>query len=142
MQYQGVDIDTYCKYLETTKEDIKKNFEAEAKQRVATRLLLEAVAEAEKIEATPEDVDKELEDLAKEYRMEKDKLKEQFGESYLKMLEKDVARKKAIDFVYSQAKLTEPKKKAEKKPAAKKPAAKKTSKKAEAAEEAPAENKE
>ena len=142
MQYQGVDIDTYCKYLETTKEDIKKNFEAEAKQRVATRLLLEAVAEAEKIEVSPEDVDKELEDLAKEYRMEKDKLKENLGEANIKMLEKDVARKKAIDFVYSQAKLTEPKKKAEKKPAAKKPAAKKTSKKAEAAEETAAENKE
>ena len=74
--------------------------------------------------------------------MEKDKLKESFGESYMKMLEKDVARRKAIDFVYAQAKLTEPKKKAEKKPAAKKPAAKKTSKKAEAAEETAAENKE
>ena len=143
MQYQGIDIDTYCKYLETTPADIKKNYEKDAKNRVATRLLLEAVAEAEKIEVTPEEVENELESLAKEYGMEKDKIKESFGDSYLKMLEKDVARRKAIDLVYAEAKLTEPKKKAEKKPAAKKTAAKKTSKKAEAAEEAPAaENKE
>ena len=138
MQYQGIDIDTHCKYLETTPADIKKNYEKDAKNRVATRLLLEAVAEAEKIEVTPEEVENELESLAKEYGMEKDKIKESFGDSYLKMLEKDVARRKAIDLVYAEAKLTEPKKKAEKKPAAKKTAAKKTSKKAEAAEEAPA----
>ncbi len=124
MQYQGLNMDDYCKYLNTTVEDIKKNFTEDAKKRVQTRLLVDAVAEAEKIEVSAEDVEKEYEDLAKAYGMEKDKVKELIGST--SMLEKDIRSRKAIDFLYGAAKLTEPKK------TAKKSTSKKTSKKAEA----------
>ena len=124
MQYQGLNMDDYCKYLNTTVEDIKKNFTEDAKKRVQTRLLVDAVAEAEKIEVSAEDVEKEYEDLAKAYGMEKDKVKELIGST--SMLEKDIRSRKAIDLIYGAAKLTEPKK------TAKKSTSKKTSKKAEA----------
>ena len=126
MQYQGLNLKDYCKYLNTTEDEIKKNFEEDAKKRVQTRLLLEAVAEAEKFEVTAEEVDKEFEDIAKSYGMEIEKVKEIYGDSYRKLLEKDIASRKAVDFLYDNAKVTEPKKKA-----AKKSAPKKTAKKAE-----------
>ena len=124
MRSQGISIDDYCKYLNTTKEDIKKNFEEDAKKRVHTRLLLEAVSAAEKLEVTAEDIEKELDDIAKDYGMEKDKIKEYYGESYTKLIEKDLKSRKAVDFLYENAKITEPKKKAAKKSSAKKPAKK------------------
>ena len=124
MQYQGLNMDDYCKYLNTTVEDIKKNFAEDAKKRVQTRLLVDAVADAEKIEVSAEELEKEYEDLAKAYGMEKDKVKELIGST--SMLEKDIRSRKAIDLIYGAAKLTEPKK------TAKKSTSKKTSKKAEA----------
>ena len=55
---QGIDIGMYCKYLGTTPEELKKNYEEDAKKRVHSRLLVEAVADKENIEATDEDVEK------------------------------------------------------------------------------------
>ena len=76
------------------------------------------------IEVSAEELEKEYEDLAKAYGMEKDKVKELIGST--SMLEKDIRSRKAIDLIYGAAKLTEPKK------TAKKSTSKKTSKKAEA----------
>ena len=88
-----------------------------------------------------EDIDKELEQLASAYNMEKDKILQTMGEGYKKLLAQDIKNGKALDFVYANAKLSEPKKtvkKAEKAEGETKPAAKKTTKKAADAEEKPA----
>ena len=130
---QGIDIKMYCQYAGTTPEAIRKDYEDSAKKRVHTRLVAEAIAKKEGIEATEEDIDKELDELAKMYNMEKDKILTAMGDSYKKMLAKDIVNRKAVDFVFDNAKLSEPKKKAEKKPAAKK-----TSEKADGAAEAEA----
>ena len=127
VQMQGIDINMYCQYTGTTPEEMKKGYEEAAKKRVHGRLLLDAIAKAENVEATAEDLDKEFEDLSKTYGMEKDKVKESLGEATVKMLEKDIKIRKALDIVYENAKIAEPKK------------AKKTTKKAAAKAEAPAE---
>ena len=133
---QGIDINMYCQYAGTTPEAIRKDYEDGAKKRVHSRLALEAIAAKEGIEATAEEIDKEIEDMASAYNMEKDKVLGALGTGYEKLLAKDIVNRKALDFVYANAKLTEPKKKAEKKTAKKetaegeeKPAAKKTTKK-------------
>ncbi|MBQ1890992.1 MAG: trigger factor [Firmicutes bacterium] len=131
MMSQGINMDMYCKYMNTTPEEMKKSFEEDAKKRVHTRLVVEAVAAKENMTVTAEEIEKEIEDLAAQYGMEKDRVKELLGST--NGIEKDLLRSKAVDFIYENAKLTEPKK--EKKAPAKK-AAKKTE---EGKEEAPAE---
>ncbi|MBR3302219.1 MAG: trigger factor [Firmicutes bacterium] len=134
---QGIDINMYCKYLNTTPEEIRKGYNEDAKKRVHGRLVLAAIAAKEGMEATEEDIDKELEQLASAYNMEKDKILQTMGEGYKKLLAQDIKNGKALDFVYANAKLSEPKKtakKAEKAEGETKPAAKKTTKKAEKAE--------
>ena len=125
---QGLDINMYCKYAGTTPEDIRKDYDDSARKRVHSRLVLEAVAAKEGIEATAEEIDKEIEDMASMYGMEKDKVLSALGTGYEKLLSKDIVNRKALDFVYENAKLSEPKKeepKKEKKAPAKKTAAKK-----------------
>ena len=134
---QGIDINMYCKYLNTTPEELRKGYSEAAKKRVHGRLVLAAIAAKEGLEATEEDIDKELEHLASAYSTEKDKILDMMGAGYKKLLAQDIKNTKALDFVYSNAKLSEPKKtakKAEKAEGAEKPAAKKTAKKAEKAE--------
>ena len=142
---QGIDLNMYCQYAGTTPEAIRKDYEDGARKRVHSRLVLEAIAAKEGIEATAEEIDKEIEDMASTYKMEKEKVLNILGTGYEKMLSKDIVNKKALDFVYGSAKLSEPKKKAAKAEKAKKtekaekPAAKKTTKKAAAeGEEKPA----
>ena len=126
VQMQGIDINMYCQYMGSTPEEMKKEYEVQARKRVHGRMLLDAIADAENIQVTEEETEAEIEDIAKSYSMKKEDVKKTIGDSTLKMIEKDIKRRKAADLVYENAKITEPKK-----------AAKKPAKKAEApAEEA------
>ena len=135
---QGIDINMYCQYMGSTPEDLKKSYEEQARKRVHSRMLLEAIANAEGIQVSEEDLDKEYANIADLYKMEKDKVKETLGEGTVKMIEKDIKNRKALDFVYEHAKITEPKKPAKKSAKKAKEEAPAEEAKAEAAE-APAE---
>ena len=148
-QMQGIDIDMYCKYAGTTIEEMRKGFEEDARKRVHSRLLTEAVADAENLTATDEDLEEELKSMAEQYGMEVERIKENFGEASMKMIKKDIRIRKALDLMCENAKFTEPKKKAEKKedekPAeekAKKTSEKKPAEKKATEKKAPAKKKE
>ncbi|MFR1425972.1 MAG: trigger factor, partial [Clostridium sp.] len=65
--------------------------------------VLEAVVAAENIEASDEEIDKELENLASMYQMEIDKLKELIGDDEKKQIGMDLAVQKAVEFVVKEA---------------------------------------
>ncbi len=150
MQSQGLDLDTYLKYIGQSKEELRNSFKPQAEKHVKVRLALEAIAKAEKIEVSDEDVDKELEKLANNYGMDLEQVKAVVNREDVV---EDIAVAKAIELVKANAKVSAAKKPAAKKtaskkkeepaeekaekPAAKKPAAKKTTskKKEEPAEE-------
>ena len=110
---QGVSADAVKKYLESADETLNENFRPDAEARVKTTLLVQAVAAKEKIEATEEDLEKEYQSYADMYKMDLDKVKESLAssENYLK---EDIVYRKAVDFIYDNAKITEPKAKKEK----------------------------
>ena len=93
----------------------------QAIERIKSRLVLEAVAEAEKIEVSDADVDAEIENMAHQYRMEVEKLSEMMSDAEKKQLRSDLAVQKAADFLVENVK--EGAKKAAKKTTAKKAAA-------------------
>ena len=123
LQMQGLDLDTYLKYSNTSLEDFKATFRPQAESQVKFRLALEKIVELEKIEASEEDLNARFEEMAKQYNMEVDAVKNAIP---AEELAKDVAVGKAIDFVKENAVITEVEAKTEKKVPAKKTAAKKT----------------
>ena len=130
LQMQGLDLDTYLKYSNTSIDDFKATFRPQAEGQVKFRLALEKIVELEKIEATEEELNARFEEMAKQYGMEVDAVKNAVPASELA---KDVAVSKAIDLVKASAVITEVEKKTEKKAAKK--TTKKTTKKTEKTEE-------
>ncbi len=142
LSYQGLSLDMYCEYLKKTKEEILADMKPDAVKRLKSRLVVDAVAKQEGIEATAEEIEKELGDMAKQYGMEVDKLKSMFGAENSLYLEQDIRMRKAIDFLYENAvikdvkeKKTSAKAKSDKSEGEKKEPAKKASAKKKTAKE-------
>ena len=124
LQSQGLDFDTYLKYTNSTIDDFKKSFRPQAESQVKFRLALEKIVELEKIVATEEEINEQIEKMAKDYNMEADKVRSMIPADEIA---KDLAVGKAIDFIKANAVITEVEAKTEK--AEKKSAAKSTAKK-------------
>lgn len=75
LRTQGMDMDMYMKYTGTTPEALTTQFMPQAEAQVRTTLLLEKIADAEKIEITEEDINGEYDRMVKDYGMELDKVK-------------------------------------------------------------------
>ncbi len=103
LQQQGLSIEQYMQMTGMQPQALMDQMRPEAEMRIKTRLVLEAVAEAEKIKATDKDIEKELEKMAEMYRMEADKLKEMAGEAEKEQISKDVAVQKAVDLLVKEA---------------------------------------
>ena len=66
-------------------------------------MIVSAVAEQEDFQVTEEEVNAELERMAKQYGLEVDKLREIIGEANLSMIEGDIKVRKAVDMMYDSA---------------------------------------
>lgn len=138
LQMQGLTLDMYVQYMGGDMEAFRSSFAVQAEREVKIDLALEAVAKAEKFEASEEEIDARVAEYAKQYSMEADAIRKALPAA---TIAEEVVIRKAIDFVKENAavKKTAAKKPAVKKTAAKKTAAKKTTaKKTDAAEKAPA----
>ena len=103
LYYQGINFDQYLNMIGKKREDFKKDYADEAKLRVKERLVLEAIAKAEKIEPTEKEIKDKMKELAEQYgRTENDvkdnvELKERVTE--------DIKIQKTVDFVVKNAKI-------------------------------------
>ena len=104
LSYQGLKLEQYLQMLGKTEEDLKKEYEPQATEAVKSRLMLEAVIKAEKIEANIEEVDKKIKEMAKNYGKEND---EEFlkNENVRNYIEEGIKSEKAIDFLVKNAKM-------------------------------------
>ena len=103
LQSQGLSLEQYMQFTGLTPQKMQEELKPQALKRIQSRLVLEAVVEAEKIEATQEDIEIEIENMAKMYQMEADKLKELVGEEEKKQIALDMAVQKAVEFVVDAA---------------------------------------
>ena len=101
MQRQGISPEMYFQITGTTQEDLHKQYEADADKRVKTNLVIEAVA-AEGFDATEEEIQKEINDLAAEYNMEVSQVSALLSPE---MLKHDITMKKAVEVITSTAKV-------------------------------------
>ena len=86
-----------------TVEKLLEDARPQAKKRIETRLVLEAVAKAENIEISDEKFDEEVAKMAASYGMEADKLKELMGEEEKKQMKEDMAVQEAVTFLAENA---------------------------------------
>mgnify|MGYP000641509704 FL=1 len=100
MQQQGITKELYFQITGTTEEDLHKQHEADAEKRTKTNLVIEAIAKAEGFEASEEEVEKEIAELAATYNMEVEQVKALLSAD---MLQHDIAVKKAVELVTSTA---------------------------------------
>ena len=103
LQYQGLSIEQYLKFTGMTAKQFVDELEPRALTQIKTRLVLEAVAKAENIEVTEEDIEKEYKDMADRYQMEVDKIKELIGEKEKETMRMDIAVDKAATLVADAA---------------------------------------
>ena len=102
MQRQGISPEMYFQITGTTQDDLHKQYEAEAESRTKTNLVVEAVAKAEGFEATEEEINAEIEQLAADYNMPVEQVRNLLSPE---MLKHDITVKKAVNVITSTAKV-------------------------------------
>ncbi|MEJ9280518.1 trigger factor [Ureibacillus thermosphaericus] len=106
LQMQGISLDLYYQFSGQTEEDLHEQFREDAETLVRISLTLEAIAKAENIEVTQEDIDKELEKMADLFKMDKEQIITALGGT-TEMLENDIRNQKTVEFLVENAKITE-----------------------------------
>ena len=104
LQMQGLNLEQYFKFTGMNANSFMENLKPQALKRIQCRLVLEAVVKAENIEVSEEELDKEFDAMAQNYRMEKEKLVELVGDKEKEQIKMDIAVQKAVDFVRDAAK--------------------------------------
>ena len=104
LEQQGLKLEMYLQYTNSTMEKFREGFREQAEKQVKIRLALEKIVELEKIEASEEDFDAEIKRIAAAYQMEEEKIRSVVPAAEVK---KDLAVNKAIDFIKSNAVVTE-----------------------------------
>ena len=127
LRYQGIGLEQYLQIIGKDMNSFRKEYEETARESVKSRLVLEKIAETEKIIPDPEKLSENLEELAKAYQKTVDQLKE--NEELMNYIEKNLTIDNTLKFIVDQAKTTKKAtKKTTKKEITKKETTKKTAK--------------
>ena len=103
IQSQGISLEQYFQFTGLTEEKYMEEMKPRALQNIQSRLVLEAVAQAENLVAEEADIDEEIKKMADMYKMEADKIKELLGERQMEEMKKDIAVQKAAKLVAEAA---------------------------------------
>jgi trigger factor len=103
LQMQGLNLDLYYQFSGQDEAALREQMKEDAEKRVRVALTLEAIAKAENIEVTEEEVNEELEKMAKAYNLEVEKLKELLGS--LEGVKEDLKWRKTVDFLVEHSKV-------------------------------------
>ena len=105
LQSQGISFDQYLQFTGSTIEQLQEQMRPQAELRLRTRLVLEAVVAAEKIEPSDELVEAEIKKMSENYKMDAEQIKTIMGEAGMAQMKADMAVQEAVDFLVAEAKL-------------------------------------
>lgn len=103
IRMQGITIEQYFQFTGLTKEALLEQMKPQAEQQIKSRLVLEAVAKAENLEASEEEYTDEIKKMAEMYQMTEEKMTEMIGAFEEKAIKEDLRVKKALHFVVENA---------------------------------------
>ena len=105
LQSQGISFDQYLQFTGSTIEQLQEQMRPQAELRLRTRLVLEAVVAAEKIEPSDELVEAEIKKMSENYKMDAEQIKTIMGEAGMAQMKADMAVQEAVDFLVAEAQL-------------------------------------
>ncbi|WIV11859.1 trigger factor [Proteiniborus sp. MB09-C3] len=106
LRYQGLEFEKYLEITGTQVEDLRVQFKPNAEKLVKVDLVLEAISEKEGIEATDEELNEELESIAKQYNQDVEKFKSNIKDNDLEYIKKGIIKRKTVEFLTKEAKLS------------------------------------
>lgn len=106
LRYQGLEFEKYLELTGTGIEDLRNQFKPNAEKLVKVDLILEAISEKEGIDSTEEELNEELENIAKQYNQDVEKLKGNIKGDDLEYIKKGIIKRKTIEFLVKEAKLS------------------------------------
>ena len=99
LMYQGMKLDDYFKYTGQTREQVREMYREQAAERVKTQLALEAIRDAEKIEATEEEMDAEIAKLADSRKKSLEDMKKQLTDGDKEYFKQAATMNKVVEFL-------------------------------------------
>ena len=105
MQQQGLNLETYFQISGQDESQLREQMKDDAEERVKTNLTLTAIADAEEVEVSDADIDKELEKMSEQFNISVEDIKQTLGNTDI--VKNDVRIQKVIDMLVEEAKLVE-----------------------------------
>ncbi len=100
IKMQGISLEQFYQFTNSNKEALKEQYKEEALKRVKYRLIIEEIIKQEKIEVSSDEVDAEIDEIAKKYNMTREEVKKQYGEN-IDYIKYDLEVRKAFDTIKS-----------------------------------------
>ena len=104
LEHQGMTLDMYMQMMNTDLASVRDQFKGKAEHNITTRLVLEAIFEAEKIEITDEDINKKLADVAKEYGRDAEEFVAKANDQVKEFAKEELKYDLAVKFIMDNAK--------------------------------------
>lgn len=104
LEHQGMTLDMYMQMMNTDLASVRDEFRGKAEHNIMTRLVLEAIFEAEKIEITDEDINKKLADVAKEYGRDAEEFVKKANDQVKEFAKEELKYDLAVKFIMDNAK--------------------------------------
>ncbi len=107
LHYQGMSLEKYYEFTNTTEEDMRSQMRGDAENKVKTSLVIEAIAKVEGFEATDEDVERELKVIADAQNTEVKNVREFYARDEFAGIKERVVNLKVIELITEQAVVTQ-----------------------------------
>ncbi len=101
LQQQGLSLDMYLQYMGQTVDSMKEAYKPLSEKHVKARLVLEAVAKAEGLTVSDEDIKAEAEKVSKSYGVETEQIMK--SPDFIKTVKEDLLRQKALKLIEENA---------------------------------------
>ena len=103
LSYQGISLEQYLHIINKTKEEIEDNYKEQAEKNVKSRLILEAIINAEKLEASEDEVAEKVKEMATSYGKKEEELNK--NEALKEYISNNIKTEKAIELIIKNAKI-------------------------------------
>ncbi len=102
LSYQGIKLDQYIQMIGKTEADVRNECREQAERSIKSRLVLEAIVKAEKIEVSDEEINEKIKEMAKQYNRKEEELIQ--NEQLKNYIAETMKTEKAIEFIVKNAK--------------------------------------
>jgi trigger factor len=99
LRYQGLDLESYMKYMNVDKDSLRESYRTMAQSRVKIQLVLEKIAKVENITVSEEDLKEELEKTAKLYNQDVETFRKALRPEDIEYIKDGIEVQKTIDFL-------------------------------------------